>query len=63
MTVIATILFIFFTLVFLEWIGYASFRTNWVLGCAISGFLLYVISLVLESYGSIILNNMKVAFF
>lgn len=59
MTVIATILFIFFTLVFLEWIGYASFRTNWVLGCAISGFLLYVISLVLESYGSIILNNMK----
>ncbi len=59
MTTVATILFIFFVLVFVEWIGYIGFKTGWVVGCALVGAMLYGFSLLLESYGPMILNNIK----
>lgn len=56
---IATILMIFFTLMFIEWFGYVGFKAGWVVGCATVGAMLYSTSLFLESYGAIIMMNMK----
>lgn len=59
MTAMATILFIFFVLVFVEWIGYVGFKAGWVAGCAVVGAMLYGFSLLMESFGPIIMNNIK----
>ena len=56
---IATILMIFFTLMFIEWFGYVGFKAGRVVGCATVGAMLYATSLVLESYGPAIMVNMK----
>lgn len=59
MTTIATILFIFFVLMFIEWIGYLGFKGGTIIGCGLVGSMLYAISIFLEKYGAVILNNMK----
>lgn len=59
MTTIATIIMIFFALFFLEWVGYAGFRTNWIVGCAFIGGMLYGIAVYMEEYAPMILNNLK----
>jgi len=59
MTVMATTLFIFFALVVIEWVGYIGFQGGWIVGCGVLGGILYATSLVLESHGGAILNNLK----
>lgn len=59
MTTISTTLFIFFALIFIEWIGYMGFQGGWIIGCGTVGGMLYGISMMLESYGPAIMNNMK----
>lgn len=58
-TVVATIMMIFFSLFFLEWIAYMGFKGHAIIGYAIVGGFLYAISLILEKHGEFILHNLK----
>lgn len=60
MTALATVLFIFFGLVFVEWIIYMGFKSNWIIGCTFVGMLLYSLALLMERYGVVVLQNLKV---
>lgn len=59
MTTIATVMFIFLALIFIEWVGYIGFQGGWVIGFGVSGAILYGLSMIFEKYGAIILHNMK----
>jgi hypothetical protein len=51
---IFVILMFFYILLIIEWIGYYSFKTNFIIGCAVSGAILYTIALLIEKYSYLI---------
>ena len=52
--VMASILFVFFILFALEWIGYIGYQTGLIFGSAIIGGSLYATAMLLENYGSML---------
>ncbi len=56
---IGSIILVFFALMFLEWVGYMSFKTGWLVGCAVMGAILFGASLVMQNYGPMIMTALK----
>lgn len=57
--VVASIIFSFFILFVLEWIGYIGYKSGMIIGATLVGGSLYSISLLLEKYGSMIILHLK----
>lgn len=57
--VIASIILCFFVLVVIEWIGYMSYKANYLLCVGVIGTILYTLSLGLEKYGSMIVLSLN----
>jgi len=59
LTTMSTVIMMFFALFFLEWVGYVGFKGGWVMGCGLTGGLLYASALVFERYGAMVATNLK----
>ncbi len=46
---------VFGALLFLEWVGYLSYKTGFLFGTFVMGLVLYGFSLVLENYSHLII--------
>ncbi len=57
--VIGSIIFVFFTLFVLEWIGYLGYQTGMIIGSAMLGGSLFGLSMLFEKYGSLIMLTLK----
>lgn len=59
MTALPTILYIFFVLVLLEWIGYWGFKNGVIAGLLFVGAILFGLALFLEKYASTLIGFLK----
>jgi hypothetical protein len=59
MTTLPTILYVFFVLVLMEWIGYWGFKAGVIVGLICIGAILFGLALFLEKYASIIIGMLK----
>jgi hypothetical protein len=58
-TVLPVILYIFFVLVLIEWIGYWGFKSGVIVGLMSIGVILFGLAMFLEKYASIIIRVLK----
>ena len=56
---VASIIFCFFVLISIEWIGYLGYQNGMLIGSCLLGTSLYVLSLFLEKYSSTIILSLK----
>jgi hypothetical protein len=59
MKVVSSIIFAFFILFVLEWIGYIGYKSGMIIGAIIIGLGLYTTARLLEKYGSMIILTMN----